>query len=201
MEEDKNLSNIETETEELSADELLPSVPDAQEDLLTDFIKVTDAAEIDSMVPMFNSFFKKRDIIQKHAEYDLKDKLLEQMMERLEKTPHNFNNSDLAVWMKTVQQAIDSSQKNIDQQNQLPTQTVNYQQNNSVHVSIADSLSRESRTRITDAIQKILQNVQNEELSGVCLNESGEQVNESTSPEINNNEPLMEAKNDINENK
>lgn len=29
MEEDKNLSNIETETEELSADELLPSVSNA----------------------------------------------------------------------------------------------------------------------------------------------------------------------------
>ena len=94
------------------------------------------------------------------------------MIERLDKTPDNFNNSDLAVWMKTVQQALDSSQKNIDlQQTQTPTQTVNYQQNNNVHVSIADTLSRESRSRITDAIQKILQNVQNEENSGVCLNE------------------------------
>lgn len=31
------------------------------------------------------------------------------MIERLDKTPDNFNNGDLAVWMKTVQQAIDSS--------------------------------------------------------------------------------------------
>lgn len=171
MEEDKKVPKIET-TEKLPAEDLLPAVQDDQEQLLTTLINTTDASEIDSMVPVFNSFFRKREIIQKHTEYDLKDKLLERMLERLDKTPDNFNNSDLAVWMKTVQQALDSSQKNIDQQSQqLPTQTVNYQQNNNVQVSIADSLSRESRTRITDAIQKILQNIQNEPEEGVCIDD------------------------------
>lgn len=125
------------------------------------------------MDPLFQSFFKKRDIIQKHAEYDLKDKLLEKMMERLEKTPNNFDNSDLAVWMKTIQQTIDSTAKKAE--TQPPAPAITYQQNNQVHVSIADTLSRESRTRITDAIQQILQNVQNESESSVCLDESPEE--------------------------
>lgn len=149
------------------------------------------------MIPVFNSFFKKRDILQKHAEYDLKDKLLERMTERLDKTPDNFNNSDLASWMKIVQQAIDSS-KESDQQSAAPA--ITYQQNNNVHVSIADTLSRDSRARITDAIQKILQNVQNEEVGGVCLNESPEEEglesnlpkDSSEASEDNNNEKPME---------
>ncbi len=184
MEEDKKVPKIET-TEKLPAEDLLPAVQDAQEQLLTTLINTTDASEIDSMVPVFNSFFRKREIIQKHTEYDLKDRLLERMLERLDKTPDNFNNGDLAVWMKTVQQALDSSQKNIDQQSQqLPTQTVNYQQNNNVQVSIADSLSRESRTRITDAIQKILQNIQNEPEEGVCIDDAADSVSIEDNIEI-----------------
>ena len=196
MEGEKDLSNIKTE--DLSAEDLLPAAQDDPNKLLTNLINTNNINEIDSMIPVFNSFFKKRDIIQKHTEYDLKDKLLERMIERLDKTPDNFNNGDLAVWMKTVQQAIDSSQKNIDQQqNQAPTQTVNYQQNNNVHVSIADTLSRESRSRITDAIQKILQNVQNEENSSVCLNEPSDSVE---SEESENKEIILEDKNNGNSN-
>ena len=196
MEEEKNLSAIEAE--DLSTEELLPVAQDDPNKLLTDLINTNDVSKIDSMVPIFNSFFKKRDIMQKHTEYDLKDKLLEKMIERLDKTPDNFNNGDLAVWMKTVQQALDSSQKNIDlQQTQTSAQTVNYQQNNNVHVSIADTLSRESRSRITDAIQKILQNVQNEENSGVCLNELSDS-DELESSE--NKEIISEDKNNGNSN-
>lgn len=192
MGEEKDLVDA-TKIEDLPAEDLLSVSQEDPNKLLTNLINTNDASEIDSMVPIFNSFFKKREIMQKHTEYDLKDKLLERMMERLDKTPDNFNNSDLAVWMKTVQQAIDSSQKNIDQQQSAaPTQTVNYQQNNNVHVSIADTLSRESRSRITDAIQKILQNVQNEEDSSVCLDEPSDLTE---SEEFDNKEIISEDKN------
>ena len=192
MGEEKDLVDA-TKIEDLPAEDLLSVSQEDPNKLLTNLINTNDASEIDSMVPIFNSFFKKREIMQKHTEYDLKDKLLERMMERLDKTPDNFNNSDLAVWMKTVQQAIDSSQKNIDQQQSVtPTQTVNYQQNNNVHVSIADTLSRESRSRITDAIQKILQNVQNEENSSVCLDEPSDLTE---SEELDNKEIISEDKN------
>lgn len=191
MGEEKDLVNA-TKIEDLPAKDLLSVSQEDPNKLLTNLINTNDASEIDNMVPVFNSFFKKREIMQKHTEYDLKDKLLERMLERLDKTPDNFNNSDLAVWMKTIQQAIDSSQKNIDQQQSVtPTQTVNYQQNNNVHVSIADTLSRESRSRITDAIQKILQNVQNEENSSVCLDEPSDLTELE---EFDNKETISEDK-------
>ena len=191
MGEEKDLVNA-TKIEDLPAKDLLSVSQEDPNKLLTNLINTNDASEIDNMVPVFNSFFKKREIMQKHTEYDLKDRLLERMLERLDKTPDNFNNSDLAVWMKTIQQAIDSSQKNIDQQQSVtPTQTVNYQQNNNVHVSIADTLSRESRSRITDAIQKILQNVQNEENSSVCLDEPSDLTELE---EFDNKETISEDK-------
>lgn len=61
-----------------------------------------------------------------------------------------------------------------------------------MHVSIADTLSRESRSRITDAIQKILQNVQNEENSSVCLDEPSDLTE---SEELDNKEIISEDKN------
>lgn len=175
MEDEKLQSHSEESSvpEVVEEEETLPATVDASAELLNKLMETTDPAEIDQMDPLFQSFFKKRDIIQKHAEYDLKDKLLEKMMERLEKTPNNFDNSDLAVWMKTIQQTIDSTAKKID--TQPPAPAITYQQNNQVHVSIADTLSRDSRTRITDAIQQILQNVQNESESGVCLDEPPEE--------------------------
>lgn len=157
----------EASVPETVEEENLPATVDTSAGLLNKLMETTDPAEIDQMDPLFQSFFKKRDIIQKHAEYDLKDKLLEKMMERLEKTPNNFDNSDLAVWMKTIQQTIDSTAKKAEAQ----PPAITYQQNNQVHVNIADTLSRDSRTRITDAIQQILQSVQNESESGVCLDE------------------------------
>lgn len=66
-----------------------------------------------------------------------------------------------------------------------------------MHVSIADTLSRESRSRITDAIQKILQNVQNEENSSVCLNEPSDSTE---SKESENKEIILEDKNNGNSN-
>lgn len=101
MGEEKDLVDA-TKIEDLPAEDLLSVSQEDPNKLLTNLINTNDASEIDSMVPIFNSFFKKREIMQKHTEYDLKDKLLERMMERLDKTPDNFNNSDLAVWMKTV---------------------------------------------------------------------------------------------------
>lgn len=60
-----------------------------------------------------------------------------------------------------------------------------------MHVSIADTLSRESRSRITDAIQKILQNVQNEENSSVCLDEPSDLTELE---EFDNKETISEDK-------
>lgn len=45
------------------------------------------------------------------------------MADRLKRTPDNFNNADIATWMKTVQQVIDTSQKSVEQVDAIPAIT------------------------------------------------------------------------------
>lgn len=160
----------------LSSVDLLPIAQEQQGKVLSELVQAEDADSIKDLTHLFNATQTKRNALRIHALNDVQDSLVRQMADRLATQPNNFNNADIASWMKVVQQVMDTSQKNVDQVDAIPA--ITYQQNNNtqVNVSVADTLSRESRERITDAIQKILQNVQNAESEVVC--ESGELVEE-----------------------
>lgn len=160
----------------LSSVDLLPIAQEQQGKVLSELVQAEDADSIKDLTHLFNATQTKRNALRIQALNDVQDSLVRQMADRLATQPNNFNNADIASWMKVVQQVMDTSQKNVDQVDAIPA--ITYQQNNNtqVNVSVADTLSRESRERITDAIQKILQNVQNAESEVVC--ESGELVEE-----------------------
>lgn len=180
--EDKDIQTpeeIETENlpeQVLSSTDLLPIAQEQQEKVLSQLVQAEDADSIKDLTHLFNATQTKRNALRIQALNDVQDSLVKQMADRLASQPNNFNNADIASWMKVVQQVMDTSQKSVDQVDTLPT--ITYQQNNNtqVNVNVADTLSRESRERITDAIQKILQNVQNVESEDVCTN--GELVEE-----------------------
>ena len=69
-----------------------------------------------------------------------------------------LEHNDIAMWMKTVQQALDSTQINIKGIDDVPT-IVN-QNNTQINVNVEDNLSRESREKIMDALQAILGSVE-----------------------------------------
>ncbi len=160
----------------LSSTDLLPIAQEQQEKVLSQLVQAKDADSIKDLTHLFNATQTKRNALRIQALNDVQDSLVKQMADRLASQPNNFNNADIASWMKVVQQVMDTSQKSVDQVDTLPT--ITYQQNNNtqVNVSVTDTLSRESRERITDAIQKILQNVQNAESEDVCTD--GELVEE-----------------------
>lgn len=62
MGEEKDLVNA-TKIEDLPAKDLLSVSQEDPNKLLTNLINTNDASEIDNMVPVFNSFFKKREIM------------------------------------------------------------------------------------------------------------------------------------------
>lgn len=141
--------------------DLLPAAQEKQDEILSELVQADDMEKIKDLTHLFNAHQAKRNALRINALNDVQDALVQQMADRLKKTPDNFNNTDIANWMKTVQQVIDTSQKTVEQVDTIPAITYQQTNNTQVNVSVVDSLSRESRTRITDAIQKILQNVQN----------------------------------------
>ena len=149
--------------------------------------------KIKDLTHLFNAHQAKRNALRINALNDVQDALVQQMADRLKKTPNNFNNTDIANWMKTVQQVMDTSQKTVEQVDTIPAITYQQTNNTQVNVSVVDSLSRESRTRITDAIQKILQNVQNS--TDEAVQEADELVVEPVDVNNNNSEVIDNASN------
>lgn len=199
--------NIQEELEELEKEEeeILPAVKEeepidrmveirkADDALIDDIVKTDDVDELKDLTHLFNAFQTKRHILRVNALNDVQDALVAQMAERLKSQPHNFNNNDIANWMKTVQQAMDSSQRSIESIDETPA--IVHQNNTQVNINIEDTLSRESREKILDVINNILQNSNNDESDGVYTND--EIVEES---QINGENNLGENTNGNKEN-
>lgn len=184
---DEELRDLPANTSSNPRD-LLPAAQEKQDEILSELVQANDMEKIKDLTHLFNAHQAKRNALRINALNDVQDALVQQMADRLKKTPDNFNNTDIANWMKTVQQVMDTSQKTVEQVDTIPAITYQQTNNTQVNVSVVDSLSRESRTRITDAIQKILQNVQNS--TDEAVQEADELVAEPV--DINNNSEVTD---------
>lgn len=184
---DEELKDLPADTSSNPRD-LLPAAQEQQDEILSELVQANDMEKIKDLTHLFNAHQAKRNALRINALNDVQDALVQQMADRLKKTPNNFNNTDIANWMKTVQQVMDTSQKTVEQVDTIPAITYQQTNNTQVNVSVVDSLSRESRTRITDAIQKILQNVQNS--TDEAVQEADELVVEPV--DVNNNSEVID---------
>ena len=93
----------------------------------------------------------------------LLDKVTDQVVERFEKTPHNFSNDDLIKYMQVTENAIERANKNLNLVEETPA--IKYQQNNQVNINIGQDiqLDREGRSRVTDAVAAIIKRLNNKD--------------------------------------
>ena len=110
------------------------------------------------------------------------DHITDQMQERILKRGDQFSNKDLLDYLNTINASIDKTQKQIQEVDAIPIIQVNQQTNN---ILVTDSLDRESRERIANAIQLIKQklnqnNEDNSEITDISISDTV-YVNDSTS--------------------
>ena len=155
--ETKNETGIEVRDEK----DVKLSLQKQDQALIDDIVEETDVDKLKDLTHLFNAFQAKRQVLRVNALNEVQDALIEQMVRRLKETPHNFDNKDIANWMKVVQLAMDSSQKNIEGIDTIPA--ITYQQNNqlNIHVDAASQLSKDSRDKITSIIQQIMNSTNN----------------------------------------
>ena len=152
----------------------LDSIKQRDDELITKIVEESDVDKLKDLTHVFNAFQTKRQILRVNALNDVQDALVAQMLERLEKQPHNFDNNDIANWMNVVQRTLDSSQKNVKTIDETPA--ISYQQNNQINVNVdSTQLSRESREKILNVVQLVLQNSENTENTPV-YNDGEEEV-------------------------
>lgn len=123
---------------------LVSSKEELEERLLTE----EDPDNLQNIVDLFNLNIRKKDIIRASKLNELQDRTVEQMANRLENKADEFSNKDLLDYFKIIQDTITKSGTSPE----VPQIQINQQQ-----IKIEDNtLSRESRARVADAIQAIL---------------------------------------------
>ena len=150
----------------------LQAVKDKDDALVQKILQEDDVDNLKDLTRQFNVFQAKRQVLRVNTLNDVQDALVQQMLDRLEQQPHNFDNKDIALWVKTVQSAMESSKKGIEEVDTIPT--IVHQNNTQINVNVEDTLSRESREKILSVLDKILGESGNVEDENVVLHNEGE---------------------------
>ena len=130
---------------------MLLSTAELEEKLLQE----TDVDEMEQIINMFNIISKKKDVVRVNRLNELQDKISNQMIERVDKKAGEFSNKDLLDYFKVIQETIRTSDTSMDSVKPAAIQI------NQQNINIGeDSLSRESRDKITNAINSILAKAQ-----------------------------------------
>lgn len=150
----------------------LQAVKDKDDALVQKILQEDDVDNLKDLTRQFNVFQAKRQVLRVNTLNDVQDALVQQMLDRLEQQPHNFDNKDIALWVKTVQSAMESSKKGIEEVDTIPT--IVHQNNTQINVNVEDTLSRESREKILSVLDKILGESDGVEDENVVLPSEGE---------------------------
>jgi hypothetical protein len=143
------------------------SVDSATTDIAQRILDESDVDKVKDLTNLFNLNAQKRNVARVLKMTDLLDKVTDQMLTRFERTPDNFSNEDLIKFMQVTETSIEKASKSLSQVDQAPA--IQYQQNNQVNINIGDNLNRESRQRVTDAVQAILNKFGADEISNLPI--------------------------------
>lgn len=123
-------------------------------DLAQQIIDEQNLAKVQDLTHLFNLNQAKKNVLRVIKLNSLLDKVSDQMIKRFEETPGQFSNADLLNYMAVTQNAIDRANKAIGLVDESPAIVVNQV---NVNVEPEQTLDRDSRLRITEAVSKILQ--------------------------------------------
>jgi hypothetical protein len=150
---------------EVPKDELLPSeidtvsLEESSTSLVRSIIKANDIDELKDLAKMFEINQAKKNAVRVIKLNNLLDKVNDQAIERFEKRPYEISNKELLDYMKVVGDEIERSQQTLQQIDTSPMIQIN-QQNNSINVNVGDeSIDRDSKERVIDAVTQLLKAV------------------------------------------
>lgn len=124
---------------------------DAIQSLVDSIQSETDISKTQDLIALFNWNLSKKNVARLLKLNNLYDNITDQMEARVLKRPDQFSNDDLLNYLKTLQSAIDGSNKQLQSIEEPPPKII--QNNTQINVTVGDEFSKESRDRILNAIQ------------------------------------------------
>lgn len=132
-------------------------------DIVSQAISEKDPKKVKDLTDLFNVSINKKNMVRITKLNDLLDKTTDQAIERFEKQPDQFSNKELIDYMNAVSNISDRAVNNLKAANDAPPIQLNQQNNVSINVggTNINELTRESRQRILDAVNSVLQQSNN----------------------------------------
>lgn len=125
-------------------------------ELAQEIINEQQLPKVQDLTHLFNLNQAKKNVLRVMKLNNLLDKVSDQMIERFEKRPGEFSNTDLLNYMQVTQNAIDRAQKQLNLVDESPAISLTQ-----VNVNVTENkFDRESRAKITEAVSKIIQAAQ-----------------------------------------
>lgn len=156
---DETITETEVKTEEDSTAIVPVSTAELNNESLTlinQIIAEQDTGKLKDLTYLFNINQNKKTIARVNKFSDVMDALADQMYVRVTTKPDNMSNVELVNSMKTIQELIDKSTKNVLGQAESPLIQIN-QQNIETNVGgKPGNLTHESRDKVSNAVADIL---------------------------------------------
>lgn len=164
-------------------------LPQQVDNITNDLINEQDPDKTKRLVNLFNLALVKKNAVRLNTVNELIDSVLDKIGQRLEIRPDEFSNKDLIDYMNALYNAAEKSGKIISGADEIPA--IQFNQQNNVIVSPVETLSRESRMRIANAVSDILKQYKNNpEGDLVEVVDSEESVRNAESSEDGSNDEV-----------
>lgn len=178
------------------------TLDDKNQKLVRKIVEEEDSREIKDLLQQFNLNHTKKQVVRSAIFDQLLDQITDQMQERLIKRGDQFSNKDLLDYMNTINASVDKTQKQMQEVDAIPVIQVNQQTNNIV---VGPQLDRESRERVTSAIEMLMKRLEENKIESVEIpeativynNDEDENLSDSSSNDINNNGGIGEEDNSL----
>ena len=139
-------------------------------------INETDPTKLRQLIDIFNLNIRKKDIIRATKLSALQDRVVNEMSERIINHSDNFSNKDLLDYFKTIQDTQNKTDTSIDNVNiPIPTIQINH---NEVNMNSDSVLSRESKNKVSQTVQKILKELADKSEEENLFESNQENLNE-----------------------
>ena len=125
------------------------------DELVNQLITTNDSSDIENIINLFNFNMKKKNILRVNTYNNLLDKVIDEVVERFDKHSDEFSNKELLDYLNSIQTFAYNKQDLTDVQ--VPSITLNTI-NMTNNINSFDSIDVDSRKRIQDAIQNIINN-------------------------------------------
>lgn len=141
-------------------------------DITDKIINASTTDELNEVTNLFIANQRKKDMIRSHKLSGLLGIIDDEVINRFTSDPESFDHDQLLSYMNSTQKAIDSITRSLDEK---PVVQINTQHN---EININNSgLNRESRVKVLNAVQDILNSLQDGDVNDI-INTEFEEVDD-----------------------